>query len=250
MIHLGTEKLLIYLVATFITAFLSGIAGGGAGFINTPLLIFLGLSPAQAVATGKITGLSTSIASLTGMRKVLRSSKAERVTIISIAFVIGLLAPLVIKNLNAGIYKHLLGGLLLLMIPVMLLKRKAAQSPPLNRLQQCTGYSLLAGALALQAVFSAGMGTLVNIILMTMFGMTALEASALKRYSQVVLNVVIVVGVLFAHLIVWQIALFGIGSSAAGAYLGSKFALKKGDEFVVWILAGLMIVSGLWLLIS
>jgi len=250
MIHIGTEKLFIYLAVTFVTAFLSGIAGGGAGFINTPLLIFLGLSPAQAVATGKVTGLSTSIASLTGMRKVLKGSKKERVIIVILAFAIGLLAPFVIKNLNADTYRQLLGALLILMIPIMFLQRKASGSTASTPQRRFKGYGLLAGALALQAVFSAGMGTLVNIVLMTMFGMAALEASALKRYSQLVLNLMIVVGVLFAHLIVWQIALFGIGSSAIGAYLGSKFALKKGDEFVVWVLIGLMLVSGLWLLIS
>ena len=63
-------ELVIIFAATLLVGILSAIAGGGGGLIMTPLLIFLGLSPAQSVATGKISGLSLSLGSIRGMKGV------------------------------------------------------------------------------------------------------------------------------------------------------------------------------------
>ncbi|HVI60560.1 MAG TPA: TSUP family transporter, partial [Candidatus Saccharimonadales bacterium] len=120
---MSSLQLIIYAAAAFGAAILSGIAGGGAGFINTPLLIFFGLSPAQAVATGKLTGLSLSVGSLGGLQSIPKKSKKELVAIMALAFVIGLAAPFVITNLDSAVYRRLLGILLLAMIPVLLFKK-------------------------------------------------------------------------------------------------------------------------------
>jgi len=45
-------QLLIYGVTGFVMSVFSGIAGAGGGFVMTPLLILLGLTPAQAVSSG------------------------------------------------------------------------------------------------------------------------------------------------------------------------------------------------------
>jgi uncharacterized membrane protein YfcA len=49
-------ELALYGGAGFLMSILGGIAGGGGGFVMTPLAIFLGLTPAQAVSTGKFAG--------------------------------------------------------------------------------------------------------------------------------------------------------------------------------------------------
>lgn len=118
------EVLLIFGVVSFIASLFSGISGGGGGFITTPTLILLGLPPAQAVSSGKFVGLSVAIGSLGGMKQV-QSQKLWRkvLPVVLLAFVIGLLAPFVIKNLNPTVYQRALGLLLLLMIPVLMFKK-------------------------------------------------------------------------------------------------------------------------------
>ena len=54
------EKLVILGAVSLLMSILSGIGGGGGGFIMTPLAIFLGLTPQQAIASGKIGGLGES----------------------------------------------------------------------------------------------------------------------------------------------------------------------------------------------
>lgn len=248
--NIDAVQFVVYFFVTFLTSILSGIAGGGGGFINTPLLIFFGLSPAQAVATGKLPGLSVSIASLGSMRNTRIKSRKELVAIIALALVIGLIAPILITNLDSELYRRLLAVILLIMIPVLIIKRVGHTEKHVTSVKKILGYVLLVPALCLQAVFSAGMGNLVNAVLMSYLGMSALEASITKRYSQVVLNVVIVLGVLFSSLIVWPLALIGILSSAIGGYIGGRMAVKQGDIFVMRIFIVLMFISAIGLLIG
>jgi uncharacterized protein len=250
-VYLHPLQLICYAVVSFCTAILSGIAGGGAGFINAPLLILFGLSPAQAIATGKLAGLSVALSSLSKLRPVTAGRSRKQLTaIVSLALLIGVLSPFVITSLNNNLYRRILGVLLLVMIPVLLLKNMGYTSKQPSRHAQVIGYILLVPALSLQGIFGAGMGTLVNVVLMTCMGMSALEASATKRYSQVVLNVVIVAGVLFSHLILWNVAIIGILCSAVGASVGTRLAIKRGNKFVLSVLIMLTVTSALFMLLG
>lgn len=241
-------ELVVYGVLAFFAAIMSGIGGAGGGFIMTPLLIFLGLSPAQAVATGKFSGLALSVGSLGGLSDVKRGSKKQLAFIIFLALVIGLLAPFAITRLDTQVYRQALGVLLLCMVPILIIKKVGRKEYHPSKLKQGAGYFLLVISLCLQAVFSGGLGTLVNIVLMAFLGMSALEANVTKRTSQVVLNTVIVLGVLASGLIVWKLAIVAMIASSCGGYIGGRIATKKGDTFVMTVFIILMIVSALYLL--
>ena len=236
-------------IASITMSVFSGIAGGGGGFIMTPLLIFLGLTPAQAVSTGKISGLTVSIGALGGMRSIHgQLSKWRIIPVMALAFFVGLLVPFVIKSLDSDAYRIALGIILLLMIPVLLVKKVGLSSYTPKTWQKYVGSGLLAVAMFLQGVFSGGLGTLVSVVLMSMLGMTATEANVTKRWSQLILNSTIVVGVLFSGLIVWQVLLVLIPLSILGGYLGGKIAVKKGNKFVLDVMIILMVISALLLI--
>lgn len=242
-------QLVILGVAAVVMSVFSGIAGGGGGFVMTPLMIFLGLSPAQAVSTGKITGLTVTIGALGGMRSIHgRLSKWRIIPVMVLAFVIGLAAPFVIRSLDSQAYRVALGIILLLMIPVVLVKKVGLKEYKPTTIQKYTGAGLLTVALFLQAVFSGGLGTLVNIVLMGMLGMTATEANVTKRWSQLILNVTIIIGVFLSGLIVWYLTLILIPATLIGGYLGGKIAVKKGNKFVLDTMIVLMVVSALFLI--
>lgn len=244
-------QLAIYGVFGFVVSILSGIAGAGGGFIMTPLAIFLGLTPAQSVASGKIAGLSVTLGSLSGIgRKHGRISKWRVIPVMVLAFVIGLLAPLVIKHLDANIYRVVMGVLLILMIPVVIYKKVGLRPGHPKLWQRIAGSGLLALALALQGAFSGGLGTLVNVVLMGMLGMTAIEANITKRWSQLILNSVIIIGVFGSGLIYWPLAAVGAVTTFVGGYIGGKMAVNKGNVFIMRITVAMMAIAGIALLVS
>lgn len=240
----------IYGAAVFITAIFSGIAGAGGGFIMTPLLIFLGATSAQAVSTGKFSGLAVSIGSLSGLRKVKIHSKRTVLVIVAMALIAGLLAPFVIVNLDNEVYKTLLGILLLVMIPVLYIKKVGQRMTKPGSKKRFLGYALVGLSLWLQGVFSGGVGTFVNVALMGFLGMTALEANVVKRYSQLILNSVILLAVFYTGLVIWPIAIIGSVMALIGGYIGGKLAFKSGDIFVMNIFMIFMLISGVALIIG
>ncbi len=247
---ISTNELVIYLAVSFVVSIFGGIAGGGGGFITTPLLIFLGLTPAQSVAVGKLAGFSISVTSLIGLRKVKIGSKKELIIIMAIALIIGLLAPFVIKTLDDEVYKRLLGILLLVMIPILLYKKVGIKTTYPSRLKKIFGYFLISISMSLLAVFSGGLGVLVNIVMMGFLGMTALVASVTKRYSQLILNGSVAIGLLSSGLIYWPVAIGAMLTVGLGGYIGARLAFKKGDSFVMGVFIVLMFISAAWLLIS
>jgi uncharacterized membrane protein YfcA len=244
-------QLLIYALVGLVMSVLSGITGGGGGFVMTPLAILLGLTPAQAVSTGKLNGLAITVGSLGGLRKVHgKVSKLRVGSIMLLAFAVGLLVPLVIKSLESDAYRVILGILLLLMIPIMHLKKMGIEPGHPSLATKGLGGVLLTIALFLQGAFSGGLGVLVNVVLMGMLGQTATEANLTKRWSQLILNITIIIGVLSTGFIIWKVAVVGMTTSILGGFIGGHMAVKKGDKFAVDVMLVLMLASALFLIIG
>src|SRR5262249_30655353 len=151
-------------------------------------------------------GLSTALGSLSGLRdysgKVSRKSIA---IVVALALLVGLFVPVVIKALDSKFYRLTLGVIVLLMIPIVIYKQVGLKPSKPSPFKKAIGGILLTGSLFLQGIFSGGLGSLVNIVLMGMLGMTATEANITKRWSQLVLNITIIFGVAGSGLIVWRV---------------------------------------------
>ena len=234
----------------FLMAIASGIGGGGGGFVLTPLLIFLGLTPQQAVATGKIGGLGVTLGSLQGLTKAKVHRWRTVLPLMFLAVIVGLVAPHIITRLDNELYRRFLGALIILLIPVVLLKRVGIKPHAPKLWQKILAIPALTLTLLLQAVFSGGLGSLVVLTLMGLLGMQALEANVTKRFSQVLLNSLIVIGLLGSGLIVWRVAAVQFAANGLGGYVGSRIAIKKGDAFITYVFAVLMFVSGMELLLG
>jgi len=225
------------------------MAGGGGGFLMTPLLISLGLTPAQAVATGKYGGLAVSIGTLVGFRGHHFEDKKILYTLIGMATVIGLVAPHLITSLDPNLYKKLIGLFLILLSIIILTKKLGRVHSEVSEKSKLAGLALVFCGFSLMAVFSSGLGVLVNVALMGLVGLTSIESAIIKRSAQLLLNSLLVIGVTVAGLIAWRIVAVGAVGNLGGAYIGSSYALKKGPEFVGKIMAALGFLSGAWLLL-
>jgi uncharacterized membrane protein YfcA len=85
---------------------------------------------------------------------------------------------------------------------------------------------------------------------MGMLGQTANEAHITKRWSQIILNITIIFGVLGDHFIVWPVVGVGIVANLIGSHIGGRIAMRKGDKFAVRALLILIAVASTFLIIG
>lgn len=83
---------------------------------------------------------------------------------------------------------------------------------------------------------------------MFVFGLSALESNATKRVAQSIQSAILFVFLAIQGLVYWWHGLAGLLGSTIGSHIGTHIAIKKGDRFVKFMLAVVMLTSGIALL--
>lgn len=241
--------LLIFMVSLFAST-LSGIAGSGGGFIVTPFLLLLGLPVPNAIAISKMGGIGVTFGSLMAFRGKGLVRKQLLVPLIIITCLAAFNAGWVIPHIDPVLFERIIGVALLLLTPTLFIRKPAFQPGQRSAGARRLGYLLFTIVTGVQTIIGTGLATFINLILMFCFGLTALEASATKRFTQSIQAVIVFLLLLVQGYVIFSYGIAILVGAFIGGNLGSKFALKKGDKFVKFILAVVMVTSGVALLYS
>lgn len=241
---------LLTFVITFLAGILSGLSGGGAGFITMPYYLLLGLPPAEAVATSKLGSLGNSFGSLTAFRGKGLVDKKRALPFVIITLLSALASAWLIPQINTSYFQKTLGIILLVLTPSLFIKKEALEPGERSRALVITGFITYTFFAFLQTLIGAGIGSLLVLILMFLFGLTALEANATKRVAQSVQAFLLFILLGWQGLVTWTHGLAGLLGSSVGTHIGSRLAIKKGNDFMKIAMTLLMAASGIVLLLS
>lgn len=241
---------LVVFAVTFVASILSGMAGGGGGFIITPFLIAIGLTPQQSIATGKLGALGLDSGAIAAFRRRAVTHKKLIVTLISLAFLVGVASSFGIRHIGNQHLQLSMGALNLAMIPLLFVKHHGLKSRRRHYIFQALGLGAIIITMLVQGVLSSGIGSLINVFLILFFGVSALDANIMKRKSSLVSDVVILAGLAGSGLINIGYGLITAAAGVTGGYIGAKFALHEGERFARYALMLFMLVSGVWLLVT
>lgn len=241
----------IVFAVVLLSGILSGMSGGGGGMIIVPFLIAIGLSPQQAIATTKFCGIGFSFGGIAAFKKKSFKRPVLLAYLIILAVAISLVVPALFKTLSGNLFQIAIGLLMIALVPVTLDGKQGMRTRRTKGVQKFYGALLLVLTFLLQGIFSSGVGILNNLVLMSSFGMKALDANAIQRVSALFLNGFIVITLaLTTSFIIWQYAIVGIVASFIGGYIGSKIAIRRGEKFAKVALATFMLIAGVLLLID
>jgi uncharacterized membrane protein YfcA len=239
----------IVFAVVFLATIFSGMSGGGGGLIIVPFLIMVGLTPQQAIATTKFSGIGFSFGGMAAFKKKSFKNPLLLTYLIILAVFISLLVPTLFNALSGDFFQIAIGLLMIMLVPVTLSDKHGLKTVKTSSSRKIAGGFLLSITFLLQGVFSSGVGLLNNLVLMSFFGLKALDANAIQRVVALALNAFIVVSLILAtNFIVWQYAIAGIFAAAAGGYIGSNIALKRGERFAKYVLAVFMFIAGIALI--
>lgn len=239
-------EILLPLVTFFvalISSVLSGMAGGGGGFIVAPYWLLAGLTPAQGATTGAFMALGMGGGSLAAFRgsEYITKNKRFIVPFLILTAVTSLVGPFFLNQISADAFKPILAVLTLVSLPFLFISRYDIKLGMRNR---TIGWVLL-GLILLASSFitSSAFSILIAAILLQLFGLNVLEGTAIRRAMGIIQSLVIFIILAALGNFVWQHALAGILGGIAGSYIGTRIAIKKGEKFAKYALAIGAVVS-------
>lgn len=240
--------LVLLFAGGMITGVLSGISGGGAGMLMIPLMIAVGLSPQQAVATGKMSALGSAFGGLSAFRKSGHIRKDIVKVMLPVAIIIGLVTPLIFIKFDSDIMQKVIGVILLLMIPTLFISKKTIV--PHGRKKRGAGYILYSVILLLQSLFGSGVGSLSLFVQTLLLGTSKIQANATKRAITAILTPLTFVGLLLAGFVNIVYGAAAVSGSFVGTHIGTRIAIGRGDTFVAYAMAIVVGLSALLLLFA
>ena len=235
-------------IIVLLSSGLSGMSGGGGGFIMTPYFLLMGLSPQQNIAVGSVIGLGLSGGSLFAARRKELVRRSVIVPLLGLAAVSTVIAMIVLPNIHADVSRVLIGWFVLLMIPTLFIKKKGFAPGDRSKKALVLGYLLYALLWLANGVFSAGFAALLFIPMLFCMGLTAVEANIAKRYGALAQAIILFVILAPQGLILWDLALVSLAGAWIGGHFGTHIAIRNGERFARIALATVMAISSVLLL--
>ncbi|PWB57692.1 MAG: permease [Nitrosomonadales bacterium] len=245
---------LILFVASFAANWFSALSGGGAGLIQFPMLIFLGLPFGVALSTHKVASVALGLGAT--IRHFRESHLERRFSLIILGAGLPgvVLGANVILRIPAPVAQLALGILTMgLGIYSVFMPRLGMEHSPRN----LDGAALVMGMAGLFVVgflngsITSGTGLFLTMWLIHHFGLDYKRAVA---YTLVLCGLVwngagaVVLGMIGTIAWDWMPAL--LAGSIIGGYLGSHYALKKGNQWIKRAFEIVTILIGLKLIVS
>jgi uncharacterized membrane protein YfcA len=240
-------------VATFfvalISSILSGIAGGGGGYLMAPYWLLSGMTPAQGATTGGFMAIGMGVSSLAAFRKTDHFPRNKKLSIVLtfITVITSIIGAITLTHIEISSFKTILAIITLLSIPMLFIDRRNIK---LTKRHRNIGIALLVLLLLVSSIIaSSAFSILIAIGLSQLFNLSILQSTALRRLIGLVQSVVIFVILALQGNLLLIHAVAAIVGGSAGSYLGTKFAIKKGENFAMYALAAGAVIGAVTLLV-
>lgn len=241
------QNMLLVTVIGFIGGFY-GTSVGGAGLIIVPMMIFLGIPAQEAVAT--------TIFSYTGMMAVglYAFHNADKINYkigircACISAVGATIGSFILMSLSNDILTKIIGTSIIIALILFLVKDYGLHSRDVGKHMEKLGYFLIFPLGIISGFVAGGIAIFASYILVFFFGQTFIEAAATRKIIFLPRTVLLVCIFAYSDLIYWQYGIPMLIAEGIGAYIGSHYALKKGNGWVRILFFGVAAVSGIKLL--
>jgi hypothetical protein len=232
-------EILVTFVAGFIAALLGSMSGGGAGFFGLYALLLLGLPLNTAIATNKFGDVGFFPASI---RNFARKGLIEKKIFFPLLILQGLgvtAGTFLLIQLSEGAIKIIVTLVIVPLFFMLAFRNRQNNTGTESFLWKPVYFlsSLYSG------IVGAGSGFIRMFSLISLRKIPALQAAA-NSFSATFPFAVLSVGILlYAGLVDIRLGTSLFVGNLLGAHIGSKVAIKKGNEFVRYMLLALMLVT-------
>jgi uncharacterized membrane protein YfcA len=227
----------------FLASWVGSMVGGG-GLLSIPFLIFLGLPPQVAVATNKFSAIGLKF---TAFYKYWKEEKILWQYVAPLAFIsfFGALAgSLALVSISSELLLKLVGFFIIALLPTLFINpERGEKNIQVGERSRLTGYVAYAFVTVYAAFFGGGAGVLFNYVMIYFFGTTIVESSATLKVPGIVITSTAIAVFALNGLIDYYYGIFMLIGMALGGYAGAHTAVSKGDRWVKYIFALVVLAS-------
>lgn len=228
--------LLLMALAGFGAGWVDAVVGGG-GLIQLPALVlgFPGATPAQLLATNKVSSIfGTATSSITYVRRV-RPDLRTALPMAFVAFLGAIGGALIGVNIPKAAFNPIILVMLVLVGAYTLAKPALGQVTALKHAgARHTVIAMVVGFVIgmYDGALGPGTGSFLVFALVGTLGYAFLEASAKAKIANFATNLgALVVFVPGGH-VMWKVGLAMAAANIAGGYVGARTAVARGSTFV------------------
>jgi len=242
-----TGQIILLTVMMLVTGAIGAITGGNS-LINVPLMITIGMSPRQAVATNMfaVTFMTISATMRFARAGMLRSGLLVPLGLITL--LTSAAGALIAVKLPEATVKIVVGVSMAALVLVIALHRKAAPPPPTPR-RRLVGFVVATVLGIYGGLFSGGYTTLMTVLCTVCFSLTMMESVAITKPVNLVSSAAASAVFFAGGIIDLRVGLPRAAANLVGGWLGAHAALKGGDRFVRILFLGTVAVLAVKLIV-
>lgn len=243
------EPLIIF-ITSFVASFI-GASVGGAGLILLPVLIFVGLNSKIAVATAAVSHIATAGMGLYKFHKHGKIDYEVAIPITLFLTVGAVLGALLLVEMPAEMIKKAIGIFLILVTLSFFIKpNKGLKRVRVSQLKKQIGNIVMVFVGVYKGALTSGSSLLASYTLIHFYGLTYMQSVATRKLPYLISFIVSAFIYIQADIVDWPTLIILLIANAIGAYTGVHFIIKKGELWVKYGFATVVIISAIKLLIN
>ncbi len=225
----------VLLVATgFVVGFINTIAGGGS-LISLPVLIFLGLPSSVANGTNRVAVGIQNIMATAGFKSKGVSTSPFNIYLGISALFGAVLGARIAVDIKGETFNKILAAIMIIVVLLILFKPKMKLEDLQERL---TGKYLWIGIIAFfffgiyGGFINAGLGIVIILFLHYVNRMSLVRSNATKVVAVLIYTLAALLVFAMNDKVDWIVGLILAVGNGTGAWVASRFSVRKGDGFV------------------
>lgn len=245
----------ILFVLGVIAGFQNVMAGGGS-LLTLPMMIFMldsmpqyGSLPTGRLANGtnRVAILIQNIFAVAGFAKKGHSNFKASLKLGAWALPGAVLGAIYAGQMSNASFKKIL-GLIVIVVVILITQKKRITQASTSKAHPVLGYIAMFALGFYGGFVQAGVGFLLIAVLHGLLNLDLIKTNMHKVFIVLLYTVPALVVFIFRGDVIWWMGLVLAGGNALGAWLGTHFAVKKGEKLIRTVLLLAMLVMAVKLI--
>jgi uncharacterized membrane protein YfcA len=224
----------LILVTGVFAGFLNTVAGGGS-LLSLPVLIFLGLPSAVANGTNRVAVFIQNASAITGFRRKGVSDFAYSALLTLPALVGAWIGAGIAIEMDQALFNRILSGIMIVVLLTTLFsptKRLTGGAENLSLPRKIVGMAAFFLVGIYGGFIQAGVGFIVIAALTLINGFDLVRTNAIKVFVIFFYTIIALIVFIMSGNVSWPLGLTLAVGNATGAWIGSHWAVDKGEKWI------------------